>query len=138
MIVRAIMHDPKILFLDEPTVGLDPVSRRSIWNLMDRLKKRNIAIVLTTHYIEEAEKLCDNIILINKGIKFLEGNPKELIKEIGEYTVEYFNGMDTEYSFFESHEKALEFYSNIKDTVLIRQSNLEDIFIKYTNKKVGD
>lgn len=138
MIIRAIMHDPEILFLDEPTVGLDPISRRSIWNLMEKLRKRDMAIVFTTHYIEEAEKLCDNIILINKGVKFLEGKPIDLIKSVGEYTVEYFNGLETEYNFFASHEDALDFSSNIKDTVLIRQSNLEDIFIKYTNKKVGD
>lgn len=138
MIIRAIMHDPEILYLDEPTVGLDPVSRRSIWSLMDKLRKRNIAIVFTTHYIEEAQKLCDNIILINKGIKFLEGKPLDLIKDIGEYTVEYTKDSETEYNFFPSHEKALEFSAAIKDTVLIRQSSLEDVFIKYTNKKVGE
>ncbi len=138
MIVRAIMHDPQILFLDEPTVGLDPLSRRNIWTLMEKLRKMGMAIVLTTHYIEEAEKLCDNIILINKGVKFLEGKPKDLIEGVGKYTVEYFDGMDTKYYFFDSHEDAISFSSKIKDTVTIRQSNLEDIFIKYTNKKVGD
>ena len=137
MIIRAIMHDPEILFLDEPTVGLDPISRRSIWNLMEKLRKKGMAIVLTTHYIEEAEKLCDNIILINKGEKFLEGKPSELIEEVGNYTVEYFDGVDTKYYFFNSHEEAVDFTSKIEDTVTIRHSNLEDIFIKYTNKKVG-
>lgn len=138
MIIRAIMHDPEILYLDEPTVGLDPISRRSIWTLMEKLRKKGMVIVLTTHYIEEAEKLCDNIILINKGVKFLEGKPNDLIENVGKYTVEYFDMVDTKYYFFNSHEEAVSFSSKIDDTVTIRRSNLEDIFIKYTNKKVGD
>lgn len=67
LIVRALIHNPKILFLDEPTVALDPQVRRRIWNLIRYLKSQGITIVLTTHYIEEAEFLCDRVAILNSG-----------------------------------------------------------------------
>jgi len=67
LIVRALIHRPKILFLDEPTVALDPQVRRKIWELIKNLKAQGITIVLTTHYIEEAENLCDRVAILNHG-----------------------------------------------------------------------
>ena len=67
LIVRALIHRPKILFLDEPTVALDPQVRRKIWELIKNLKAQGITIVLTTHYIEEAETLCDRVAILNRG-----------------------------------------------------------------------
>ena len=67
LIVRALIHRPKILFLDEPTVALDPQVRRKIWELIKNLKAQGITIVLTTHYIEEAEALCDRVAILNRG-----------------------------------------------------------------------
>jgi len=67
LIVRALIHRPKILFLDEPTVALDPQVRRKIWELIKNLKAQGITIVLTTHYIEEAESLCDRVAILNRG-----------------------------------------------------------------------
>ncbi len=67
LIVRALLHRPKILFLDEPTVALDPQVRRKIWSLIKNLKAQSITIVLTTHYIEEAEILCDRAAILNRG-----------------------------------------------------------------------
>ena len=67
LIVRALIHRPKILFLDEPTVALDPQVRRKIWELIENLKAQGITIVLTTHYIEEAEALCDRVAILNRG-----------------------------------------------------------------------
>ena len=67
LIVRALIHRPKILFLDEPTVALDPQVRRKIWDLIQKLKSHGITIVLTTHYIEEAEFLCDRAAILNSG-----------------------------------------------------------------------
>lgn len=136
MIIRAIMHSPSILFLDEPTVGLDPVSRRQIWNLLNTLKRNNITIVLTTHYIEEAEKLCNRILLMDKGKKFLDGYPAEIIETVGKYTVEYFDGDCERYEFFSSHEAAVAYSNDIKTNFSIRQCNLEDVFLKYINKRV--
>ena len=67
LIIRALIHRPKILFLDEPTVALDPQVRRKIWELIQNLKAQGITIVLTTHYIEEAEFLCDRVAILNRG-----------------------------------------------------------------------
>ena len=67
LIIRALIHRPKILFLDEPTVALDPQVRRKIWELIQNLKAQGITIVLTTHYIEEAEFLCDRAAILNRG-----------------------------------------------------------------------
>lgn len=67
LIIRALIHRPKILFLDEPTVALDPQVRRKIWELINDLKAQGITIVLTTHYIEEAETLCDRVAILNRG-----------------------------------------------------------------------
>ena len=67
LIIRALIHKPKILFLDEPTVALDPQVRRKIWLLIRQLKSQGVTIILTTHYIEEAEKLCDRVAFINRG-----------------------------------------------------------------------
>jgi len=73
----AVIHQPKIVFLDEPTSGVDPISRRSFWDLINDLSSQNITVFVTTHYLEEAE-FCHNIILINAGKLIAEGNPKEL------------------------------------------------------------
>ena len=67
LIIRALIHRPKILFLDEPTVALDPQVRHKIWELIENLKAQGITIVLTTHYIEEAENLCDRVAILNRG-----------------------------------------------------------------------
>ena len=67
LIVRALIHRPKILFMDEPTVALDPQVRHKIWKLIKNLKTQGITIVLTTHYIEEAEALCDRVAILNRG-----------------------------------------------------------------------
>jgi len=136
MIIRAIMHSPSILFLDEPTVGLDPVSRRQIWALLNALKRNHITIVLTTHYIEEAEKLCDRILLLDKGEKFLDGCPGDIIEKVGRYTVEYFDGDSERYEFFDDHEAAVAYGNSMKNGFSIRRCNLEDVFLKYINKKV--
>ncbi|HPI38349.1 MAG TPA: ABC transporter ATP-binding protein [Ignavibacteriaceae bacterium] len=73
----AVIHQPKIVFLDEPTSGVDPISRRSFWDLINDLSAQDITVFVTTHYLEEAE-FCHNIILINAGKLIAEGNPKEL------------------------------------------------------------
>lgn len=73
----AVIHEPKIIFLDEPTSGVDPISRRGFWELIHELSSQGITVFVTTHYLEEAE-FCNNIILINAGKLIAEGNPKEL------------------------------------------------------------
>jgi ABC-2 type transport system ATP-binding protein len=82
-IARGLLHTPKILFLDEPTLGLDPQTRRHIWNYIEKLKQAGITIILTTHYLEEADYLCDRVAIIDHGkIKVLD-TPKSLKSAIG-------------------------------------------------------
>lgn len=83
-IARGLMHHPKVLFLDEPTLGLDPQSREHIWNYIEKLsKEEKITIIITTHYMDEADKLCDRLAIIDKGKIVVLGSPKKLKKNLG-------------------------------------------------------
>jgi lipooligosaccharide transport system ATP-binding protein len=80
-IARALINDPKILLLDEPTTGLDPQARHILWDRLFRLKEQGTTLVLTTHYMDEAEQLCDRLVVVDKGAIMAEGSPAALIKE---------------------------------------------------------
>ena len=82
-LIISLINDPDILFLDEPTVGMDPRNRRKVWEFLSSMKKHDRTIILTTHYIEEAEALCDRVAIIDYGKLIAIGPPKELIKEHG-------------------------------------------------------
>jgi ABC-2 type transport system ATP-binding protein len=86
-IAAALVHDPEIIFLDEPTVGLDPVSRTAIWKILEDLKARGKTIVLTTHYMEEAEALSDRVAIVDHGKVIAQGTAAELIRATGVQTV---------------------------------------------------
>jgi ABC-2 type transport system ATP-binding protein len=79
--LMALIHNPKVALLDEPTVAMDPVSRRAVWDFIRELKSNGVAIVLTTHYMEEAEELCDRVGIIDEGKLIALGTPKELMEE---------------------------------------------------------
>jgi ABC-2 type transport system ATP-binding protein len=79
----ALVSDPEILFLDEPTTGLDPQSRRQIWEIVGDLKSRQRTVLLTTHYMDEAEKLCDRVAIVDRGKVIACGTPRELIASVG-------------------------------------------------------
>jgi ABC-2 type transport system ATP-binding protein len=79
----ALVGDPELLFLDEPTTGLDPQSRRQVWEIVDGLRRRGRTVVLTTHYMDEAERLCDRIAVLDHGRIIAEGTPRELIRSLG-------------------------------------------------------
>jgi ABC-2 type transport system ATP-binding protein len=86
----ALIGDPELLFLDEPTTGLDPQSRRQMWDVIDRFRNSGRSVVLTTHYMDEAERLCDRIAIIDHGKVIARGTPKELIASLGvEHVVEF-------------------------------------------------
>ena len=86
----AIVGDPELLFLDEPTTGLDPQSRRQIWELVEEFKSTGRSILLTTHYMDEAERLCDRVAIIDHGKVIALGTPRELIASLGaEHVVEF-------------------------------------------------
>jgi len=77
-LIMALVHDPEIAFLDEPTVGMDPQSRRTVWDFIKELKKQNKTVILTTHYMEEAEELCDRVGIIDYGKLIALGAPEQL------------------------------------------------------------
>jgi ABC-2 type transport system ATP-binding protein len=83
MIARAVIHRPQLLFFDEPTAGLDPQSRRDLWALMRRLNADGSAILLTTHYMEEAFEVCDRVGIISKGCLVAIGRPTRLVEDFG-------------------------------------------------------
>ncbi len=80
LIARALLHEPRLLLLDEPTVGLDPQIRQELWALIDRLRSEGVSILMSTHYIEEAERLCDTVTIMSHGRAVAIGSPAELIR----------------------------------------------------------
>jgi ABC-2 type transport system ATP-binding protein len=81
LLAIALVNDPDLVFLDEPTTGLDPQSRRNFWSLIETVRRRGKTIVLTTHYMEEAEQLCDSVAIIDQGRIIAEGEPRTLVRE---------------------------------------------------------
>jgi lipooligosaccharide transport system ATP-binding protein len=81
IIARALMNDPKLLILDEPTTGLDPQARHLIWDKVRELKKQGVTVVITTHYMDEAQQLCDRLVIMEKGRILVEGGPTRLISD---------------------------------------------------------
>jgi len=139
-IVCSILHEPKVLFLDEPTVGLDIQARRLLWDLIRKLNDGGTTIFLTSHYIEEIEALCDNVGIIDRGKLIALGTPADLCNRVGSTAVEYHgSNYVTKYRYFQSRDEANEFVTTLGDeyTVLIRSTSLEDCFVELTGKKVG-
>lgn len=142
MIVSSLMHRPKLLFLDEPTVGLDAQTRRRLWELIRRLHLDGTTIFLTTHYIEEAEALCQRVGIIHQGRLIDLGKTIELRQRLGLVAVETLvNNKETRYQYFADRAAATSFVQNLPPdvkTIIIRESNLEDVFVELTGRKVGD
>ncbi|MCL2032003.1 MAG: ABC transporter ATP-binding protein [Methanomassiliicoccaceae archaeon] len=138
-IACALMHDPKILFLDEPTAGLDTQSRHMLWDMIRQLNSAGTTIFLTTHYIEEAENLCDRVAIIDKGKRVALGSPKELCENIGRFAVEYDGeGCVRKYKYFLDWDEAKRFVAEFgdNDSVLLRKTSLEDVFLEMTGREV--
>lgn len=136
MLCRGLLTEPEILILDEPTVGLDPFARRQMWDLLKQLNERGMTILLTTHYIDEAEYLCRRIALIDKGqVKRIE-SPRALIKELGCVAVDAFDGNRTESRFFAEREEALAFAARLENEFVVRNTTLEDVFLTLVGKKL--
>jgi ABC-2 type transport system ATP-binding protein len=136
LVARSIMHRPKVLFLDEPTVGLDPQARRQIWDIIRDLNRQGVTILLTTHYIEEAELLCHRVGILSHGKLIALGTPEELKARVGHFVVESIDDGTTNYRLFDSRKEAYNFAQQRTDDVLIRESNLEDVFIKLTGGRI--
>ena len=138
-IACALMHDPKILFLDEPTAGLDTQSRHMLWDMIRQLNSSGTTIFLTTHYIEEAENLCDRVAILNNGKRVALGTPRELCDMIGRFAVEY-DGEDCirMYRYFPDWDDAKKFVAEFggNDSALLRKTTLEDVFLELTGREV--
>jgi lipooligosaccharide transport system ATP-binding protein len=156
MFVRALLHNPRLVILDEPTTGLDPAVRQLLWDKVNELKKSGATIILTTHYMDEAERLCDRLVIMDEGMVRARGTPAELIRE---HSQAYVAGVEkaaraqlniqegvtvTE----DSHNILLGadrlenltacFTGNQIKPLFIRPANLEDVFLKITGRELAD
>lgn len=136
MIARALLHRPKVLFLDEPTVGLDPQVRRRLWELIRRLQGEGLTVLLTTHYIEEAESLCQRVAILERGKLIALDTPAALCLRLGAYVVEWDEADGVKTRFFADRVMASEFVATLMTTTTLRQTNLEDAFVELTGRKV--
>jgi len=136
LILRALVSRPRVLFLDEPTVGLDPQVRRQLWNLIQELKLSGITIILTTHYIEEAEMLCDRVGVLNRGRLIALDSPAALVAKVGGYVVETLNSGRRQYLLVRDKDEAYARAQTEPSGVIIRQVNLEDVFIQLTGERL--
>lgn len=139
-IVAAVIHNPKILFLDEPTTGLDTQSRHVLWELIRDMRLKGTTIVLTTHYIEEAEALCDRIAMIDSGKVVLSGTPDDLCRSFGRWTVEYIDEQEKRrYTYFDKKDEADKFIASVgsQDRTMLRRTRLEDVYLETTGRETG-
>ena len=138
-IARALLHQPKILFLDEPTVGLDPQTRRRLWEIIRDLNKQGMTMLLTTHYMDEVEFLCDRIGIMDAGQLIELGTLQQLKAQHGEGLVMKQVGERFEYKFFPDLAQANAYLDSLPDKtgIMVRPSNLEDIFVERTGRQLG-
>ena len=139
LLARALIHRPKILFMDEPTVALDPQVRRKIWDLIRQLSREQVTVFLTTHYIEEAEALCQRVAILDKGKLTALDTPVNLKEKLGKFTVEWDEEQGRAYKFFAHKKDAAAFAAEQEAAggILIRPTNLEDVFVELTGRKEG-
>ncbi|WP_285113958.1 ATP-binding cassette domain-containing protein [Leifsonia sp. fls2-241-R2A-40a] len=160
-IARALINDPRILLLDEPTTGLDPQARHILWDRLFRLKEQGTTLVLTTHYMDEAEQLCDRLVVVDKGAIMAEGSPAALIREYStrevlevrfgsERNAEVAEQLDGIGERIEVLPDRLLVYSDDGEaelvrivgrglhplTSLVRRSSLEDVFLRLTGRSL--
>ena len=162
-IARALINDPRILLLDEPTTGLDPQARHILWDRLFRLKEQGTTLLLTTHYMDEAEQLCDRLVVVDKGAIMAEGSPTELIRKYSSREVlemrfgsehnarvaEQIAGFgerievlpDRILVYSENGEAELQRMTQAgfhPITSLVRRSSLEDVFLRLTGRSLID
>src|SRR5208337_934050 len=136
MIARALMHSPKILFLDEPTAGLDPAIRRRIWSLIKKIQQSGTTIFLTTHYIEEAEFLADRVAFLDEGRIVALDTTQNLMDALGAWALDRVANGGIETLYFRDIEEANRHIAGHQGSLSLRRVNLEDVFISLTGKKV--
>jgi lipooligosaccharide transport system ATP-binding protein len=157
-LARALVNDPDILFLDEPTTGLDPQARRLIWDRLNSLKNAGKTLLLTTHFMDEAERLCDQLIIIDNGRKIAAGSPRALIAQhIEPQVIEVLEDADairadsarlhgvrmektgeTTFFYCQDAQALLAILARKNLRYLHRAANLEDVFIRLTGRELRD
>jgi len=162
-IARALINSPELLLLDEPTTGLDPQARHLVWDRLYRLKQRGVTLVLTTHYMDEAEQLCDRLVVLDKARIAAEGSPRELIdrystREVLElrFPIDEQPSLDGKLNDIAERIEVLPdrvlLYTSDGDeaiaavrkrglqpeTALVRRSTLEDVFLRLTGRSLVD
>lgn len=137
-IARALLHQPEILFLDEPTVGLDPQTRRRMWEIIKGLNQQGMTLLITTHYMEEVEYLCDRIGIMDGGKLIEVGTLDELRDRHGQGLVMKQMGDRWDYKFFPTLQEAETHMLSQPDHtgLMVRPSNLEDIFVELTGRRL--
>lgn len=157
IIARALMNDPRLLILDEPTTGLDPQARHLIWERIRELKTKGVTVILSTHYMDEAERLCDRLVIMEKGQIMVEGRPYELIakfieggiveiesisKEVEDYLLSSGHRYETQpdrYLVFTDRGDELVAELNKRFRIprlYVRRPTLEDVFLKLTGRRL--
>jgi len=136
LIARGLMHRPGVVFMDEPTVGLDPQARRMIWGLIESLKRNDITILLTTHYIEEADALCDRVAIMRAGKVIALNTPAALKDSVGRFAFECLGRHDVPRQFFQTREEALDASRDMCMDIVVRDVTLEDVFISLTGERI--
>ena len=133
-IAQALINDPRLLILDEPTAGMDAVSRRQMWNLLKQLNGKNLTILLTTHYMEEAEHLCARVAMMNHGKIEKISAPQDFIDELGQFAVDETEEGKAVTYYFHTKEEALKFAAQINGSFKLRDTTLEDAFVERAKK----
>ncbi|GAB3003347.1 ABC transporter ATP-binding protein [Psychrosphaera aestuarii] len=157
LLALALINDPKILFLDEPTTGLDPHARRNFWDLITKIKQQGKTVILTTHYMDEAEYLCDDIVIMDQGAIIAQDTPSRLLNQhfsgaiirlpvenLGDYDVEQIgrpfghhhvdiDAQDVELSISDLLKKGVKL-----DGLQVKSANLDDLFIKLTGHQLTE
>lgn len=157
LLALALVNNPDLIFLDEPSTGLDPQARRNMWDIVNNIKQDGKTIILTTHYMEEAEYLCDEIAIMDHGQIIAQGSPKALIKEhCGNVAVVLpktnIQDPDTFLTEYNEYEDTIEILTDDVNSCMkkltkhdvdltdisVRSPNLEDVFIKITGRQLRD
>ncbi len=164
LISRALMGDPELVVLDEPTTGLDPQARLAVWNALDRLRRRGVTLLLTTHYMEEAERLCDRLVIMDEGRIVADGRPSDLVRDhVGREVLELrldegcdperlVGSLDGRIQGHDLSEQTLMLYADNAEQVLeeldhdtfptesalVRRATLEDVFLRLTGRSLRE
>jgi lipooligosaccharide transport system ATP-binding protein len=164
LISRALMADPELVVLDEPTTGLDPQARLAVWQALDRLRRRGVTLLLTTHYMEEAERLCDRLVIMDEGKIVADGRPSDLVgRHVGREVLELrldegcdpsrlVGSLDGRIQGHDLSDHTLMLYADDAEAVLdgldhdsfptesalVRRATLEDVFLRLTGRSLRE